>query len=62
VVKAGLQDAVVPPGDSIDLTVAIPPLRKPGRYRLQIDIVDEQQCWFYQTGSQPLEVELIARE
>jgi hypothetical protein len=26
---------------------------------VQIDMLDEQQCWFYQTGSQPLEVEVI---
>jgi hypothetical protein len=60
--KAGLREAVVNPGESIDLTLVVSPLRRPGRYRLQLDMVDEQQCWFYQTGSQPLEVELVVRD
>jgi hypothetical protein len=59
VVKSGLRDATVLPGASADFTLVVPPLRRPGRYRLQLDMVDEQQCWFYQTGSEPLEVELI---
>ena len=58
VVKTGLRDAVVPAGATADFTLVLPPLRTPGRYRLQLDMVDEQQCWFYQTGSEPLEVEL----
>ncbi|HYV39780.1 MAG TPA: tyrosine-protein phosphatase [Gemmataceae bacterium] len=62
VVKAGLRDAVVKPGESIDFTLSIPALYRPGRYRLQIDMLDERQCWFFQTGSQPLEWELIVRE
>ncbi len=62
VAKAGLLDATVRPGEAIDLTLVLSPLHKSGRYRLQMDMVDEQQCWFYQTGSQPLEVELIVRE
>jgi len=62
VVKSGLRDEEILPGESTDFTVAVPPLRQPGRYRLQMDMVDERQCWFYQTGSQPLEMELIVRE
>jgi protein tyrosine/serine phosphatase len=62
VVKTGLRDGAVAPGQVADFTLTVPPLRKPGRYRLQIDMVDEQQCWFYQTGSEPLEVELIVRD
>src|SRR5262249_39716627 len=62
VIKTGLRDGVVPTGGSVDITLVIPPLRKPGRYRLQLDMVDEQQCWFYQTGSEPLEIELRVRE
>jgi predicted protein tyrosine phosphatase len=48
--RSGLFDAVVPPGDHIDLTVALPPLA-PGRYQVQLDMVDEQHAWFYQTGA-----------
>ena len=61
-VKSGLRDGEVQPGECIDFTVAVPPLHKPGRYRLQMDMMDEQQCWFYQVGSQPLEMELTVRE
>jgi protein tyrosine phosphatase (PTP) superfamily phosphohydrolase (DUF442 family) len=56
--RAGLFDARVEPGGSIDLTLALPAFPKPGRYRLWVDMVDEQQCWFFQTGSEPLETEL----
>jgi protein tyrosine phosphatase (PTP) superfamily phosphohydrolase (DUF442 family) len=59
--RAGLYDAVVPPGESVEFTVVLPALREPGRYQLWIDMVDEQQCWFYQTGSEPLEWDLEVR-
>jgi hypothetical protein len=55
--RAGLYDAVVAPGESIDFTLALPPLPGPGPYRLFVDMVDEQQLWFYQTGSEPWERE-----
>jgi protein tyrosine phosphatase (PTP) superfamily phosphohydrolase (DUF442 family) len=61
-VKSGLRDGKVKPGETVDFTLAVPPLRKAGRYRLMIDMVDEQLCWFYQTGSTPLELELIVRD
>jgi protein tyrosine phosphatase (PTP) superfamily phosphohydrolase (DUF442 family) len=61
-VKTGLRDCEVLPGQTVDFTLVLPPLLLPGRYRLQLDMVDEQQCWFYQVGSQPLEQELIVRE
>ncbi len=59
--KAGQFDAVVPPGRSIDVTLPLPALG-PGRYRLTVDLVDEQRCWFFQAGSEPLEEELEVRE
>jgi hypothetical protein len=60
--KAGLFDAVVPPGGSVPLTVTLPALTRPGRYRLFVDMVEEQHCTFYQTGSEPLDEEFEARE
>ncbi len=60
--RAGLLDAEVAPGQSIDLTLVVPALHKPGRHRLLVDMVDEQHCWFYQTGSEPLELELEVGE
>src|SRR5262249_52197513 len=56
--RAGLFDATVAPGQSIDLSLALPSLKVAGRYRLWVDLVDEQQCWFYQMGSEPLEQHL----
>jgi hypothetical protein len=60
--RAGLFPAEVAPGHSIDLTLALPALHRPGRYRVLVDLVDEQQCWFFQTGSEPLETEFEVRE
>jgi hypothetical protein len=60
--RAGLFRADVPPGGSIDLTLALPTLNRPGRYHLLADMIDEQQCNFYQTGSEPLDQELEVRE
>lgn len=48
--RSGMFDAVVQPGQSIDLTVALPAL-SPGRYQVQLDMVDEQQAWFFQMGA-----------
>jgi hypothetical protein len=56
--RAGLFDALVAPGQSVDLTVVFPAVRIPGKYRLLVDMVDEPQGWFYQLGSEPLEVEI----
>ncbi len=60
--RAGLFDEEVAPGETIQLTLAVPPLKKPGKYRLMVDMVDEPHCWFYQLGSEPLERELEVRE
>ena len=59
--RAGLLRATVPPGGHIDLTLALPPLRKPGRYELTVDLLDEQSGSFLQAGSEPLvwEVEVV---
>jgi protein tyrosine phosphatase (PTP) superfamily phosphohydrolase (DUF442 family) len=59
--RSGLFEAEVSPGQSIDLTLAVPALFAPGRYRLLVDMGDERHCWFYQTGSEPLERELLVR-
>jgi hypothetical protein len=59
--RSGLFDAVVPPGDGVDLTVALPSLAA-GRYHVQLDMIDEQHAWFYQTGgTEPLTLELEVR-
>lgn len=56
--SAGLLRATVPPGGSIDLTVALPGLT-PGRYDLQIDLNDEQHGTFVALGNDPFLVEVV---
>ena len=60
--RAGLFDAEVDPGATIDLTLALPAVAQPGKYRLVVDMVDEQHCSFFQAGSELLEWELEVRE
>lgn len=54
--RAGLFDAAVKPGESIELTFVLPAL-SPGRYHLTVDMTEEQHCWFFQLGSESLELE-----
>ncbi len=56
--RAGLFDETVEPGDSIDLTLALPSLAA-GKYRLIVDMIDESHCYFFQVGSEPLERDLV---
>jgi protein tyrosine phosphatase (PTP) superfamily phosphohydrolase (DUF442 family) len=60
--RSGLFDALVHPGQSIDLTLAMPILAQSGRYRLLVDMVDEQQGWFNQAGSELLDRELVVKD
>ncbi len=52
--RAGLLRAEVPPGGTIDLTLALPRITKPGHYQLRIDMKDEQHAFFFQLGYDPL--------
>lgn len=60
--RAGLLEAVVAPGEHIDLTLALPVLNDPGVYSMLIDLADEQHCWFYQAGSDPLQLTFQVQE
>jgi hypothetical protein len=60
--RAGLFDAEVAPGASIDLTLVLPAVNRPGKYRLVVDMVDEQHCSFFQAGSDVLEWEFEVRD
>jgi hypothetical protein len=60
--RGGLFEAEVAPGSAVDVTVPLPGLARPGRYRLFLDMIDEQRCLFFQTGSEPLEEEFVVRE
>jgi protein tyrosine phosphatase (PTP) superfamily phosphohydrolase (DUF442 family) len=60
--RAGLLERDVGPGESIDVTLAVPAFKRAGHYRLMVDMLDEQQCWFYQVGTEPMELELNVHE
>lgn len=60
--KAGLIEAEVAPGAGVNVTVPLPGLSRPGRYRLFVDLIDERRCLYFQTGSELLEGEFIVRE
>lgn len=59
--RAGLYSRIVQPGESVELAIVLPALHEPGRYQLWADMVDEQHCWFYQAGSEPLDLDLEVR-
>jgi hypothetical protein len=59
--RAGRFNAEVGPGERIDLALAVPPVRAPGVYLLQIDMCDEQHCFFHEVASEPLEIEVEAK-
>lgn len=57
--SAGMFDRDLPPGESLVLNVAIPPLRNVGRCKLFMDMEDERWCVFHMVGSPPLEQEFV---
>ena len=57
---AGQFDATVPPGQSIELALPIPPLPA-GNYCLQVDLIDAEQNAFAQVGGEPLFCRLLVR-
>ena len=59
--RAGLMEKTVAPGESLTVTVVVPPVKAAGRYHLLIDMIEEGHCWFYQTGSEPYEEEIDVR-
>jgi protein tyrosine/serine phosphatase len=52
--RAGFVDLELAPGAATELTLPLPPIAEPGRYELEIDLVDEGVKWFQHFGSQPL--------
>jgi protein tyrosine phosphatase (PTP) superfamily phosphohydrolase (DUF442 family) len=57
-ISAGFFDATLAPGASIELTLALPALREPGRYRFVADMYDSKMTWFHSYGSPRFETEL----
>jgi protein tyrosine phosphatase (PTP) superfamily phosphohydrolase (DUF442 family) len=60
--RAGLFDRKVAPGETVSVTLVVKPIPRAGRFRLLVDMVEEQHCWFYQAGSEPHEEELVVVE
>jgi hypothetical protein len=50
----------VPPGHRVELRLDVRLPERPGRYRLELDIVDEGLEWFADSGSPTLTLELVA--
>ncbi|MBN2370495.1 MAG: methyltransferase domain-containing protein [Vicinamibacteria bacterium] len=48
----------VPPGESVDLECRFTTPREPGRYVLELDMVNEHMCWFADHGSAVVGIEL----
>jgi SAM-dependent methyltransferase len=46
----------VAPSETVSLTIVQPAPNQPGRYKLKIDLLDQDVCWFEQHGSEPLEM------
>lgn len=60
--RAGLLRRDVGPGETIELTAVVPPLDRPGRYRLRLDLIDERHAWFAQVGARAVEEEFVVHE
>ena len=50
IARSGLEPGVVGPGDSREFSLRLRAPREPGRYVLQIDMVDELVHWFSDLG------------
>ncbi len=60
--RAGLLDADVGARAEYRCDAGDAGLQRAGHYRLMVDMLDEQQCWFYQVGTEPMEMELDVHE
>ncbi len=57
--RAGQFEATVPPGGGVDLTLALAPPAKAGRYFVVADLMDANRCAFSQLGNHPLELSVV---
>ena len=56
--RAGLEDGIVPPGGRRTFAVSFPAPTTPGRYVLQVDMVDEHVHWFSDLGHAGVLIEI----
>ena len=61
-VRAGFVDLELAPGAATELTLPLPPIAEPGRYEVEVDLVDEGVKWFQALGSQPLTLPIEVAE
>ncbi|HWG54972.1 MAG TPA: hypothetical protein VNT58_00465 [Gaiellaceae bacterium] len=54
-------ERVVEPGEAVELTLTVASPRPPGRYRLALDLVEEQRYWFAEIGSHTLDLDVEVR-
>ncbi len=47
----------VAPGESVKIKIEYRAPQRDGSYKLKLDLVDQQVCWFEERGSQPLMIE-----
>jgi protein tyrosine phosphatase (PTP) superfamily phosphohydrolase (DUF442 family) len=59
--QAGLFEALVQPGEWIDLSLPVAAQHLAGSYTLKVDMVGEQHCAFYQAGDEPLFLPVTVR-
>lgn len=60
--RAALFDGEVLPDQTLDVTLDLPAVSEPGPWFLTVDLHDDQHGWFYQFGSEPLQVRLLTRK
>lgn len=60
--RAGLVDLELAPDATTELTLPLPPIPAPGRYDVEVDLVDEGVKWFQALGSQPLTLPIEVAE
>jgi protein tyrosine phosphatase (PTP) superfamily phosphohydrolase (DUF442 family) len=56
--QVGFFERTVPPGEAVELNIALPPLA-PGRYLLLLELMDEQHASFLQLGDDAFLLELM---
>jgi 2-polyprenyl-3-methyl-5-hydroxy-6-metoxy-1,4-benzoquinol methylase len=52
----------IAPGETVRIRIEYKAPQRSGTYKLKIDLVDQQVCWFEQTGSEPLWVEFEVKD
>ena len=59
--RAGMLNASVPPGESYEVTMVLPPLVA-GTYWLAVDLIEEGHICLSQLGAEPWEEEFVVHE